>query len=52
MNYTLLFYLSPDEFAARTDSKKKEAFWASFLPYTRFGPRSTAYSGADFRAKS
>ncbi len=33
MNYTLLFYQSPDEFAARTDPKKREAFWGSFLPY-------------------
>jgi hypothetical protein len=35
MNYTLLFYLSPDEFAARTDPEKKEAFWGSFLPYMK-----------------
>jgi hypothetical protein len=33
MNYTLLFYQSPSEFAARTDPKKREAFWASFVPY-------------------
>jgi len=33
MQYTLMFYLGPDEFAARTDPKRKEAFWAGFLPY-------------------
>jgi hypothetical protein len=35
MNYTLLIYLDSDEFAARTDSKKKESFWGSFLPYMK-----------------
>lgn len=33
MNYTLLFYLRPDDFAARSDPNKREAFWASFVPY-------------------
>ena len=35
MNYTLLIYLTPDEFAARTDPKKKETFWGNFLPYMK-----------------
>jgi hypothetical protein len=35
MNYALLFYQSPEEFAARTDPHKREAFWASFMPYMR-----------------
>ena len=35
MNYTLLFYQSPEHFAARTDPQKREAFWASFLPYMK-----------------
>ena len=35
MNYTLLIYLDSDEFAARTDPKKKESFWGSFLPYMK-----------------
>ncbi len=35
MNYTLLFYLSPTEFADRTDPEKKEAFWGSFMPYMK-----------------
>lgn len=35
MQYALLFYQSPDEFAARTDPKKREAFWASFVPYMK-----------------
>jgi hypothetical protein len=33
MNYTLLFYLTPDDFAARTDPEKSAAFWGSFVPY-------------------
>ncbi|MBV9701683.1 MAG: YciI family protein [Methylobacteriaceae bacterium] len=33
MNYSLLFYLSPEEFEARKDPKKREAFWKGFLPY-------------------
>ena len=35
MQYALLFYQSPDEFAARADPKKREAFWASFVPYMK-----------------
>lgn len=35
MHYTLLFYQSPDEFADRADPKKREAFWASFVPYMK-----------------
>src|SRR5580704_15153284 len=35
MNYTLLFYQTPSDFAARTDPKKREAFWAGFLPYMK-----------------
>jgi hypothetical protein len=35
MQYALLFYQSPEEFAARTDPKKREAFWASFIPYMK-----------------
>ncbi len=33
MNYTLMFYLDREQFAARTDPGKREAFWASFRPY-------------------
>ncbi|MEP6917511.1 MAG: YciI family protein [Acidobacteriota bacterium] len=33
MNYTILIYQSPSDFAARTDPKKREAFWGSFMPY-------------------
>jgi hypothetical protein len=33
MQYALLFFQSPDEFAARSDPKLREAFWASFIPY-------------------
>lgn len=35
MQYALLYYLSPDEFEARTDPKRKDAFWAAFVPYER-----------------
>jgi hypothetical protein len=35
MQYALLFYQSPDEFAARSDPKKREAFWAAFIPYMK-----------------
>lgn len=33
MQYTLMFYLSPSEFSARTDPARREAFWGAFLPY-------------------
>jgi hypothetical protein len=33
MQYTLMFYMSPDEFSARTNPEKKAAFWGAFLPY-------------------
>ena len=33
MQYTLMFYLSPEDFSARTDPKRREAFWGAFLPY-------------------
>lgn len=35
MQYTLMFYLGPDEFAARTDPNKKQAFWGAFIPYLK-----------------
>lgn len=35
MHYTLLFYQTPDEFSAREDPKKREAFWGSFVPYMK-----------------
>lgn len=35
MHFTLMFYLGSDEFDARTDPAKKEAFWGAFLPYAR-----------------
>ena len=35
MHYSLLFYQSPSDFAARTDPKKREVFWGSFLPYMK-----------------
>ena len=33
MQYTLMFYLSPSEFSARTDAAKRAAYWGSFMPY-------------------
>lgn len=35
MNYALLFYQSAEDFAARKDPAKYEAFHRSFLPYMR-----------------
>lgn len=35
MQYALLFYQGPDEFAARADPKQREAFWAAFIPYMK-----------------
>ncbi len=35
MHYSLLFYQSPEDFAPRTDPRKREAFWAAFLPYMK-----------------
>jgi len=33
MQYTLMFYLSPSEFTARTDPQQRAAYWGAFLPY-------------------
>ena len=33
MQYTMMFYLSPAEFSARTDPERRAAFWGAFLPY-------------------
>jgi hypothetical protein len=35
MHYSLLFYQSPSDFAARTDPQKRAEFWGSFLPYMK-----------------
>jgi len=35
MQYALLFYQTPEEFAARSDPKKREAFWSRFMPYMK-----------------
>lgn len=35
MEYSLLFYQGPEEFAARKDPAKHRAFWAAFLPYMK-----------------
>jgi hypothetical protein len=35
MQYTLMFYMDHDEFEARTDPKKKDAFWGAFRPYLK-----------------
>src|SRR5690242_860099 len=35
MNYALLFYLTPAEFAARQDPAKRAAFWGAFRPYMK-----------------
>jgi len=33
MQYTMMFYLSPSEFSARTDPAQSAAFRGAFLPY-------------------
>ena len=35
MNYTVLIYEGPGDFAARTDPQKKETYWASWPPYLK-----------------
>jgi hypothetical protein len=35
MDYTLMFYLSQDEFSARTDPARQAAFWGAFVPYMK-----------------
>jgi hypothetical protein len=35
MQYTLLFFLGPDEFARRQDPKLYASFWAAFAPYMK-----------------
>ena len=33
MQYTMLIYLTPEQFAARSDPQKREVFWGAFVPY-------------------
>jgi hypothetical protein len=35
MHYSLLFYQTADEFAARSDPQRREAFWGAFGPYMK-----------------
>ena len=35
MNYTLLIYESPSELAARTDDRRKDAYWGAYRAYTK-----------------
>jgi hypothetical protein len=35
MQYTLMFYMGPDEFEARTHPEKQKAFWGAFIPYMK-----------------
>ncbi len=35
MNYTLLIYERPADFADRTDPEQQQALWASWAPYTQ-----------------
>ena len=35
MQYTLMFYMGPDEFEARSHPEKQKAFWAAFLPHMK-----------------
>jgi hypothetical protein len=35
MQYTLMFYLDPTEFATRQDPAKMAAYWGAFMPYMK-----------------
>ena len=35
MQHTLIFYNSPDDFDARDDPRRRDAFWASFGAYLK-----------------
>jgi hypothetical protein len=35
MEYTLMFYLSPEEFEARSHPEKQKAFYGAFIPYIK-----------------
>ena len=35
MNYTILIYETPAELAARTDDRRKDAYWGAYRAYTK-----------------
>jgi len=35
MKYTILIYETPADFAARTDERRKEAYWGAYRAYTK-----------------
>ena len=35
MTYTILIYETPADFGARTDAKRKDAYWGAFRAYTK-----------------
>jgi hypothetical protein len=35
MKYTILIYEAPSEFSARTDAKRKDAYWGAYRAYTQ-----------------
>ncbi len=35
MNYTILIYENAADFAARTDDKRKDAYWGAYRAYTK-----------------
>lgn len=35
MQYTLMFYLGPEEFEARSHPEKQKKFYAAFMPYMK-----------------
>jgi hypothetical protein len=45
MKYMLMFYLNQAEFDARTDPKKRDAFWGSFIPYMKAVKESGIFAG-------
>ena len=46
MKYAILVYETSDDFAARTDAKRKEAYWGSYGAYGKFlGDRLSGGAG-------
>jgi hypothetical protein len=45
MKYMLMFYLNQEEFDARTDPQKKDAFWGSFMPYVKAVKNAGIFAG-------
>lgn len=45
MNYTILIYETPADFAARTDPKKQEAYWTAWPPFSKALKEAGVFAG-------